>query len=206
MCSCPTCSAGRSSTTSSSTRAPGTSRCRCSPSRRRAQHGLSHGAFAYLVKPATTSELESAFERLKTYVAAAHEAAARHRGQSTASATASSSCWSTTTSRSPPWGRAATRSKPCASTHYDCCVVDLRLPDMSGFELLDKLQAEPDLHDIPIVVFTGKELTAGGRAAAPHRGQERRAQGRAVARAPVRRDRPVPAPRDRPTCPKASAR
>jgi CheY-like chemotaxis protein len=37
--------------------------------------------------------------------------------------------------------------------------VDLRLPDMSGFELLERVQAEPSLRDIPIVVFTGKELT-----------------------------------------------
>ena len=41
---------------------------------------------------------------------------------------------------------------------FDCCVVDLRLPDMSGFELLERLQAEPALRDIPVVVFTGKEL------------------------------------------------
>jgi len=43
---------------------------------------------------------------------------------------------------------------------YDCVVLDLRLPDMSGFDLLDRIQAEPALADLPIVVFTGKELTA----------------------------------------------
>src|SRR5439155_523203 len=32
------------------------------------QHGLSHGAFSYLVKPATTEDLEHAFERIKTYI------------------------------------------------------------------------------------------------------------------------------------------
>src|SRR5262249_23965572 len=42
---------------------------------------------------------------------------------------------------------------------FDCCVVDLRLPDMTGFELVEKLQGEPELQDIPIVVFTGKELS-----------------------------------------------
>jgi CheY-like chemotaxis protein len=36
--------------------------------------------------------------------------------------------------------------------------VDLRLPDMSGFELLERFQAEPALRDIPVVVFTGKQL------------------------------------------------
>src|SRR5260221_1101339 len=31
---------------------------------------------------------------------------------------------------------------------------------MSGFELLNKIQAEPDLRDLPVVVFTGKDLSA----------------------------------------------
>jgi CheY-like chemotaxis protein len=35
----------------------------------------------------------------------------------------------------------------------------LRLPDMSGFELLGAMQLTPSLKDLPIVVFTGKELT-----------------------------------------------
>src|SRR5437762_1935859 len=32
------------------------------------QHGLSHGAFSYLVKPATTEDLEHAFDRIKSYI------------------------------------------------------------------------------------------------------------------------------------------
>src|SRR5262249_17919955 len=32
--------------------------------------------------------------------------------------------------------------------------------DMTGFALLERLHAEPALADIPVVVFTGKELTA----------------------------------------------
>jgi CheY-like chemotaxis protein len=39
-------------------------------------------------------------------------------------------------------------------------VLDLRLPDMSGFDLLDRIQEEPAWRDLPIVVFTGKDLSA----------------------------------------------
>ncbi len=42
---------------------------------------------------------------------------------------------------------------------FDCCVLDLRLPDMTGFELMERLQAEPGLRDMPVVVLTGKDLT-----------------------------------------------
>jgi len=42
---------------------------------------------------------------------------------------------------------------------FDCVVLDLRLPDMTGFDLLEKLQQEPALVDIPVVVFTGKDLS-----------------------------------------------
>jgi CheY-like chemotaxis protein len=42
---------------------------------------------------------------------------------------------------------------------FDCVVLDLRLPDMAGFELLEKMHAEPELIDVPVVVFTGKDLT-----------------------------------------------
>ena len=42
----------------------------------------------------------------------------------------------------------------------DCVVLDLRLPDMTGFELLEMVEAEPALADVPVVVFTGKELSS----------------------------------------------
>src|SRR5205823_14182251 len=37
---------------------------------------------------------------------------------------------------------------------------DLRLPDMSGFDLLEVIRDDAALADIPVVVFTGKELSS----------------------------------------------
>jgi CheY-like chemotaxis protein len=39
-------------------------------------------------------------------------------------------------------------------------VLDLRLPDMSGFEVLEELRDDDKLSDVPVVVFTGRELSA----------------------------------------------
>ena len=42
---------------------------------------------------------------------------------------------------------------------FDCVVLDLRLPDISGFDVLEKFSEIPSLCDLPVVVFTGKELS-----------------------------------------------
>jgi CheY-like chemotaxis protein len=39
-------------------------------------------------------------------------------------------------------------------------VLDLRLPDMSGFEVLEKIRGDETIADVPVVVFTGRELSA----------------------------------------------
>lgn len=40
---------------------------------------------------------------------------------------------------------------------YDCVILDLKLPDMTGFEFLDNLTADNSLP--PIIVYTGKDLS-----------------------------------------------
>jgi CheY-like chemotaxis protein/HAMP domain-containing protein len=45
------------------------------------------------------------------------------------------------------------------SEPFDCMVVDLKLPDMTGFELIEKIQKDLGRVDLPIIVYTGKELT-----------------------------------------------
>ena len=45
-----------------------------------------------------------------------------------------------------------------AGSHFDCMVLDLTLPDISGFELLDQIGKQPELRDLPIVIYTAQEL------------------------------------------------
>ncbi|HEY9909659.1 MAG TPA: response regulator [Thermosynechococcaceae cyanobacterium] len=42
---------------------------------------------------------------------------------------------------------------------FDCVVLDLGLPDMPGFELIERIKQDPKLTRLPIVVYTGMELS-----------------------------------------------
>jgi len=121
-------------------------------------HALAHGAFAYTVKPVTTEGLDECLDRIKKFVEprvkrllVVEDNDIERQGivdlldhDDIEIATAGT-------------GREALDH--LLDQPFDCCVLDLRLPDMSGFDLLDKLQAEPSLRDIPVVVFTGKDLS-----------------------------------------------
>jgi HAMP domain-containing protein/signal transduction histidine kinase/DNA-binding response OmpR family regulator len=43
--------------------------------------------------------------------------------------------------------------------HYDCMVVDLMLPDMPGLEVLNRIKKQTALRSLPIIVYTGKDLS-----------------------------------------------
>jgi CheY-like chemotaxis protein len=43
--------------------------------------------------------------------------------------------------------------------HYDCVVLDLGLRDMSGFDFLEKVKSDPAKTELPIIVYTGKQLS-----------------------------------------------
>ncbi|MBS2020394.1 MAG: response regulator, partial [Deltaproteobacteria bacterium] len=49
--------------------------------------------------------------------------------------------------------------KALAETRFDCLVLDLSLGGGSGFELLEKMAKKPDLKAIPVIVYTGRDLT-----------------------------------------------
>jgi CheY-like chemotaxis protein/signal transduction histidine kinase/HAMP domain-containing protein len=121
-------------------------------------HGLARGAFAFVTKPTTPEGLETALTRIKEYAAPrrkrllvvednpAEQLSIRELlGFDDIDLTVVSS------------GEEAIRAVNDQS--FDCVVLDLRLPDISGFEVLERFRDTPSLGDLPVVVFTGKELS-----------------------------------------------
>jgi HAMP domain-containing protein/signal transduction histidine kinase/DNA-binding response OmpR family regulator len=121
------------------------------------RHGLAHGAFSYIVKPATSEALEQCFDRIKSFVMPRTKRLLivednEIERDSIVDLLSHDDIEISTA------GTGAEALNAMLDRPFDCCVLDLRLPDMTGFELLDKLQADAALRDIPIVVFTGKHL------------------------------------------------
>ena len=121
------------------------------------QHGLSHGAFAYAIKPATTEGLVQCMDRIKQFVGArTRRLLVVDDNQTERDSVVSLLGHDDIVIETAGTGGEAFQR--LMDNPFDCCVLDLRLPDMSGYSLLEKMQAEPSLREVPVVVFTGKEL------------------------------------------------
>jgi HAMP domain-containing protein/CheY-like chemotaxis protein/signal transduction histidine kinase len=122
------------------------------------QHALARGAFSFVNKPTTTEGVGAALAQIKEYAKprrkrllivednAAEQMSIRellgHDDIEIVMADTGAGALSTL------------RENPC-----DCVVLDLRLPDMSGFDVLDSIRSDDSLSDVPVVVFTGRELS-----------------------------------------------
>jgi len=122
------------------------------------QQGLARGAFSYLNKPTTTAGLSAALSRISEYVKPrrkrlliAEDNEAERLG---VTELLSHPDIDIDTADSGHGALAKLRAQ-----RFDCMVLDLRLPDMSGFDVLQEMQKDPALADLPVVVFTGRELT-----------------------------------------------
>lgn len=45
------------------------------------------------------------------------------------------------------------------SASFDCLILDLSLPDMSGYEILERMNASESLSHPPVIVYTGRDLS-----------------------------------------------
>ncbi|PDT22803.1 HAMP domain-containing protein [Rhizobium hidalgonense] len=122
------------------------------------QHGLTRGAFAFMSKPTTPEGLGKALSRLKAYAQPRrkHLLLVEDNEPERLSVTAllGHDDIDITSVGSGSEALAALRQDP-----PDCVVLDLSLPDMSGFEVLERIRDDADIGEVPVVVFTGRELS-----------------------------------------------
>jgi CheY-like chemotaxis protein len=122
------------------------------------QHGLARGAFSFMTKPTTTEGLDAAFARIKDYASPRRKRLLVIEDDAREQLSIAEllghddiDILSATTGRE---ALERLHEQPC-----DCVVLDLRLPDMSGFEVLERIAHDEALRDLPVVVFTGRELS-----------------------------------------------
>jgi CheY-like chemotaxis protein/signal transduction histidine kinase/HAMP domain-containing protein len=125
----------------------------------RRQQGLKAGAMAYLAKPVSKEALDEAFAKITTFLndipkhllvveddANQRDAIVELIAHEDVEITAVDSA-------------EAALKELTSGKHYDCVVLDLGLSDMSGFDFLEKVKSDQGIVDIPIIVYTGKQLT-----------------------------------------------
>lgn len=119
---------------------------------------IKEGAVEYLTKPLTKEQLDEAFSRMENFIERkmknlliveddenSRKAIRKLIGNGDVKCIEASS------------GNEAL--KAFNEHHIDCVVLDLGLPDMNGFELIQKFEDIKGLNLPPIIIYTGRELT-----------------------------------------------
>ncbi|WP_025717070.1 response regulator [Paenibacillus sp. 1-18] len=121
------------------------------------KQGLMMGAIAYLKKPSSKESLDKAFSHIKSYT---DQTVKRllvvedddNQRKSIIELIDHDDVAITAVST----GHEALNE--LETQRYDCMVLDLMLSDMTGFELLDRIRENEQLTDLPIIIYTGKDL------------------------------------------------
>jgi HAMP domain-containing protein/CheY-like chemotaxis protein len=127
------------------------------------RRSLQYGALGFLHKPVTVENLQQGLEgirefaerRVKQLLVVEDDPV---QSQAITDLIGDGDVQTTTVSS----GEGALQS--LAETPYDCVVLDLRLPGMSGFELIERIKADPRHRRLPVIVYTGRELTEEDKA------------------------------------------
>jgi HAMP domain-containing protein/CheY-like chemotaxis protein/signal transduction histidine kinase len=123
--------------------------------------GLNAGAIAFLAKPVSKEALDAAFARISAFIDTVPKSLLvvednETQRQSIVELIAHDDVDITAV------GSAEEALTKLHEKHFDCMVLDLGLRaggDMSGFDLLEKVKSDPDNHDLPIIIYTGRELS-----------------------------------------------
>ncbi|WP_228531051.1 MULTISPECIES: HAMP domain-containing protein [Myxococcaceae] len=125
----------------------------------RHQRGATMGAFAYLEKPVSKEALEGAFSHISSFLdrpvklllVVEDDAAQRSSISELLGNDAGVEITAVSTGIE---ARQALEEK-----EFDCMVFDLLLPDQDGFKLLENIKADPKFKNLPVIVYTSKDLS-----------------------------------------------
>ncbi|MEO7822317.1 MAG: response regulator, partial [Gemmatimonadaceae bacterium] len=123
------------------------------------REGLKAGAMAYLTKPVSKEALDSAFSRISSFIDTTPKSLLvvednDAQRQSIVELIAHDDVEIVAV------GSAEDALLQLENKHFDCMVLDLGLKGaMNGFDLLEKVKSGPEMADLPIIIYTGRELS-----------------------------------------------
>ncbi|MDO9384437.1 MAG: HAMP domain-containing protein [Hyphomicrobiaceae bacterium] len=122
------------------------------------RHGLARGAFSFVSKPATAAGLEAALTRIKGFTTPRRKKLLVVEDDAAEQLSITALLGHDDIDIETA-GSGAEALEKLRETGADCVVLDLRLPDMTGFDVLESIRDDEGLADVPVVVFTGRELS-----------------------------------------------
>ncbi|HEV7608876.1 MAG TPA: response regulator [Steroidobacteraceae bacterium] len=122
------------------------------------QYGLERGAFSFMTKPSSVEGLQSVFTRIQEFITPRVRELLVVEDDSAEQMSIAALIGADDIHISTA-GTGARALELLRKKKFDCVILDLKLPDVTGFELLTEIQRDERLREIPIVVFTGRELT-----------------------------------------------
>ena len=122
------------------------------------QRVLQLGALAYLQKPATIEALTGALAQIKNFIERQVKNLLVVEDDETQSHSIVELIGNSDV-QAQVVGTGAAALAALKAGQFDCVVLDLGLPDMSGFELVEQIKQDLSQWTLPIIVYTAKDLS-----------------------------------------------
>lgn len=124
------------------------------------QQSLTMGALSFWKKPSDQAELEASFLQIETYI--------RRPVKSLLIVEDNKDLRSSLVEfighpdvRIVAVGTGREAMEQLSGHHFDCMALDLGLSDINGFDLLEQVKTNRKLQTLPVIIYTGKDLSKG---------------------------------------------
>jgi len=122
------------------------------------KEGMDLGAFDFMQKPISKNDLQNAFNKIEDFVnrklkrlLIVEDNQAQNDAIRELIGNGDVKCYSAYSGKDA--------YEMMINEGFDCVIVDLGLPDMTGFDLLQRIKDNSELRKTPVIVYTGRDLT-----------------------------------------------